>query len=352
MKHNPTRVLVVDDSRFVRDALTDALKKVPTIEVVGSAGDPYEASELIVRLQPDVMTLDMEMPRMHGTEFLRRLLPQWPIPVIMVSSHTARGTSQAMDALSAGAVEVVFKPRHYSEAGFHDMMHELVRKIQCASQAQVQGPLPGDEPRNPKLTVQSHLVHTSPYKLIAMGASTGGPQAITLILRRLPQEMPGIVIAQHLPSGFSRFFAERLQQETPLITKEAEDGELIQRGHIYIAPCGLQTEVRAVGHELHLRVFKSNGGLSYNPSVDVLFHSVAQHIGRHAIGILLTGMGQDGAYGLKSMYEAGAFTIGQNQRSSVVYGMPQVAKEIGAVKSELPLTSIAPEVLKTLGGTA
>lgn len=348
MRHKPTRVLVVDDSPFVREALTQALAQVASIEVVGVAGDPYEASDLLMRLHPDVMTLDMEMPRMHGTEFLRRLLPQWPIPVIMVSSHTARGTSQAMDALSAGAVEVVFKPRHFSQAGFHDMMMELVQKIKLASHVHVQDPLPEAEEHRPPAARRPRTKATS-FKLIVIGASTGGPQAITVMLRDLPRDLPAIVIVQHLPVGFSRFFAERLQQDTPIHTREAIDGEFIQKGQVYVAPCGLQTEVRAVNGELQFRIFKSPEPLPFNPSVDVLFHSVAKSVGRNAIGVILTGMGSDGAQGLKAMREAGAHTIGQNEKSSVVYGMPQVAKQIGAVVSELPLIAISGEVLRTLG---
>jgi two-component system chemotaxis response regulator CheB len=349
MRQKNVRVLVVDDSPFVRETLTTELRKVPAIDVVGSAGDPYEASELLVRLQPDVMTLDVEMPHMNGPEFLRKLLPQWPIPVIMVSACTARGSSQASEALCAGAVDVVFKPRSLNQIGFNDMMQELVQKIRQIHAVQVPDlsrsakPLPATPPGS--------LSSTRPTscKLIAIGASTGGPQAIATILRKLPRDMPPVVIAQHLPLGFSAFFAKSLGQETGWEAQEAMDGMTLQRGQIYVAPCGMQTVIKPVGNELMLRVFKApHDVVTYHPAVDVLFHSVAQHVGRHALGILLTGMGRDGAKGLKSMRDAGAHTIGQDEATSVVYGMPQEAKKAGAVVQELPLTSIGSHILRRL----
>ncbi|HYX33154.1 MAG TPA: chemotaxis-specific protein-glutamate methyltransferase CheB [Oligoflexus sp.] len=350
--HKPIRVLIVDDSAFVRETLTQALAQTSSIEVVGTAADPYEARDLLLKLKPDVMTLDMEMPRMNGTEFLRRLLPQWPIPVIMLSSYTARGTTQAMDALSAGAVEVVFKPLHFSQAGFQDMMIELVQKINFASQAQVQDPAQMLVEKNAGTPPGKLAYLSSRFRLIAIGSSTGGPQALTLILRNLPSDLPAIVIAQHLPAGFSHFFAARLQQETPVVTREAIDGETIQKSIIYIAPSGMQTEVLAMGPNLVFRVFKSAEPMPYNPCIDVLFHSIAKSVGKKSIGVLLTGMGHDGAKGLKSMLEAGAPTIGQDERSSVVYGMSAVAKQLGAVDRELPLTIIPGEILRVLRGVA
>ncbi len=343
------RVLVVDDSPFVREALTTELRRVPAIDVVGSAGDPYEASEMIMRLQPDVMTLDVEMPRMNGPDFLRLLLPQWPIPVIMVSACTARGSSQASEALCAGAVEVVFKPRSLNQVGFSDMMQELVKKIRQAHSMQMP-----DLSCSPKKLAAPPVSYASPSgptscKLIAIGASTGGPQAISTILQQQPPHLPPVVIAQHLPLGFSSFFARCLNQETGLEALEAKDGIALERGHIYVAPCGMQTVIKPVGDELRIRVFKAPSDVViYHPAVDVLFHSVAQHVGRHALGILLTGMGRDGAKGLKSMRDAGSYTIGQDEATSVVYGMPHEAKKLGAVAQELPLTSIGPRLLKLL----
>lgn len=349
MRQKNVRILVVDDSSFVRETLTAELRRVPALEVVGAAGDPYEASEMLMTLKPDVMTLDMEMPHMNGPEFLRLLLPQWPIPVIMVSAGTARGSAQASEALCAGALEVVFKPRFLNQIGFDDMMQELVQKIRQVHAMRVPC-LPSSQnilPAPPSGTLS--LAGSTSCKLIAIGASTGGPQAISTILRNLPRNLPPIVIAQHLLLGFSTFFANCLGQETGLETQEATDGVTLRHGHVYVAPCGMQTVIKPVGDDLKLRVFKvPTDVVTHHPSVDVLFHSVAQHVRQHALGVLLTGMGRDGAKGLKSMRDAGSYTIGQDEATSAVYGMPLEAKKTGAVAQELPLTSIATHILRRL----
>lgn len=331
MSDRTVKVLVVDDSSFIRETLTTELGRVPFIDVVGAAADPYEATDMLMRLQPEVMTLDMEMPHMNGHEFLRQLLPQWPIPVIMVSACTARGSAEANNALCAGAIDIVYKPRGINEIGFNDMMQELVKKIR-----KVHNFAPSHPPR-------------TACKVIAIGASTGGPQAISTILKGLPKDMPPIIVAQHLPLGFSDFFAKSLQKETGVETHKAVDGTVLKRGRIYVAPCGMQTVIKPHGDDLQLKVFKAPPDIvTFHPAVDVLFHSVAQAVGKHGLGILLTGMGRDGAKGLKSMRDAGAYTIAQDEATSVVYGMPQEAKKIGAVIQELPLTMIGRHLVRML----
>jgi len=331
------RVLVVDDSLFMREFISSALSTDSGLVVVGKAADPYEASEKIMELSPDVMTLDIQMPRMNGIEFLRKLMPQYPLPVVVVSSVS----SSVFDALNAGAVDFITKTALKSDAEKRQFISELVVKIKIASIAKV-GQHKNAAVKN--LAARKTAGGRGNNCLIAIGASTGGTEATAQILKELGNDLPGIVIVQHMPAMFTRLYAERLNETCAMAVKEAADGDQIVPGRALIAPGGL-----------HMSVARGRGGLiaecragekvnGHCPSVDVLFDSVARMKGVNALGIILTGMGSDGAKGLLAMRNAGAETIGQDQKSCVVYGMPAVAANIGAVQYQLPLSEIAKRI--------
>jgi two-component system chemotaxis response regulator CheB len=359
------RVLIIDDSALVRDLLAKGLASDPAIEVVGTAPDVYVGRDKIVELNPDVLTLDIEMPRMDGVEFLRRLMPQYPLPVVVVSSLTQRGKHITMQALEAGAVDFVAKPTANLAHGLAAMMMELRTKVKIAStahvahwkhtqhklvpQRQVQmGIAPA---KTSSLPARTHPLHAIPPpaaalaestdKVIAIGASTGGTEAIRAIITNLPPLMPGIVIVQHMPPGFTKAFADRLNEESLLEVREAKTGDRVMRGTVLVAPGDFQMRVVRSGGRYELVCTKSEKVNGHRPSVDVLMHSVAQYVGANACGVILTGMGGDGAQGLKAMRDAGAWTLGQDEETSVVYGMPKVAFDVGAVETVLPLQSIA-----------
>ena len=333
-KDKRIRVLVVDDSLFMREFIASELSKDSGLVVVGKAADPFEASEKIMELNPDVMTLDIEMPRMNGIEFLRKLMPQYPLPVVVVSAVS----SSVFDALNAGAVDFVTKTALKTEAEKQQFISELVVKIKIASIAKV-GQHKNARAKNK--AAQKAAGSRGKSCLIAIGASTGGTEATSQILKSLGTDLPGIVIVQHMPPMFTRLYAERLNETCAMAVKEAADGDEIVPGRALIAPGGL-----------HMTVARGKGGMivecrpgdkvnGHCPSVDVLFESVARLKNVNALGIILTGMGSDGAKGLLAMRNAGAETIGQDQKTSVVYGMPAVAANIGAVQLELPLGDIA-----------
>ncbi|MFH1021270.1 MAG: chemotaxis response regulator protein-glutamate methylesterase [Pseudomonadota bacterium] len=343
------RVLVVDDSSLVRTILSQGLAQDPGIEVVGTAPDPYVARDMIVELKPDVMTLDVEMPRMDGVEFLRRLMPQYPLPVVMVSALTQRGKQITLDALDAGAVDFVTKPSTDVARGLTAMLMELRTKVKIASTANVSH---WKERREAlfagKVLSAPRSLAESTDKIIAIGASTGGTEAIREVVTRYPVNTPGIVIVQHMPSGFTRMFADRLNELCAMQVKEAETGDRVMPGRILIAP-----------GEKHMRVVRSGGIYEVEckagekvsghcPSVDVLMHSVAQHAGRNAVGVMLTGMGRDGAEGMLAMRAAGARNLAQDERSCVVFGMPKEAFENGGAERLVPLEKIAEASLAML----
>lgn len=343
------RVLVVDDSSLVRTILSQGLAADPGIEVVGSAPDPYVARDKIVKLKPDVLTLDVEMPRMDGVEFLRRLMPQYPLPVVMVSALTKRGQQITLDALEAGAVDFVTKPSTNVARGLGGMMMELRTKIKIAASANVA------HFKERKAALFAGKVLTAPRalaestdKIIAIGASTGGTEAIQAVITRYPANTPGVVIVQHMPAGFTRMFAERLNELCPMQVKEAESGDRVMAGRILIAPGEKQFRVRRSGgiYEVDCRAGEKVSG--HCPSVDVMMHSVAEHVGRNAVGIMLTGMGRDGAAGMLAMHQAGARNIAQDERSSVVFGMPKEAYLNGGAEKLVPLQEIAETSLKLL----
>lgn len=344
------RVLVIDDSALVRSILKDGLSLDENIEVVGTAADPYIARDKIVELQPDVLTLDVEMPRMDGVAFLRKLMPQYPVPTVMVSSLTQRGKQITMDALEAGAVDFVAKPTSNVAAGLNNMLLELRAKIKIASTANVSH-WKGKRPVQPQFgpgTVKPLAESTD--KIIAIGASTGGTEAIRQVVEVFPATTPGVVIVQHMPPGFTKMFADRLNQLCQMQVKEAADGDRVRSGLILVAPGGMQLKVERSGGFYQVRCGGSLKVSGHCPSVDVMMHSVAQHVGANAIGAMLTGMGQDGAEGMLAMKNSGARCIAQDEASSVVFGMPKVAYEKGGAERLVPLDKIAPALLGLLSG--
>ena len=335
------KVLVVDDSALVRQVLTQGLSLDPGIEVVGAAMNPYQARDMIVKHKPDVVTLDVEMPRMDGVTFLRRLMPQFPLPVIMVSSLTQRGKQITLDAMEAGAVDIVAKPSTDLSKGLQAMMQELRTKVKIASTANVSH---WKNKRIIKKPANMALQETTD-KVIAIGASTGGTEAIRLILERLPANSPGIVVVQHMPPGFTRMFAERLNQKCALMVKEAENGDRVIPGRVLIAPGDKHMQVRRQGGIYEVTCKEGPPVCGHCPSVESLFQSVAYAVGSNAVGVILTGMGRDGAAGITAMRRAGARTLGQDEDSCVVYGMPKEAFELGGIERQYPLEKMAEAIL-------
>ncbi len=335
-KQKKIRVLVVDDSRVSRELIARGISLDPQIEVAAVAGDPFEARDKIIQTHPDVITCDVEMPKMNGIEFVRRLLPQYFVPVIMVSAVS----KVVFEAMEAGAVDFVVKPDVQSPKGIESFIRDLAAKIKTASTVKA----PQREPE--KSSVTGNLNHDA-SNIIAIGASTGGTEAIYSILSALPPTMPGIVIVQHIPPVFSRMFAERLDSQTALQVKEAETGDFVDPGKVLVAPGDKHMRIKKIGKRYKIECFQGEKVNGHCPSVDILFESVAKEAGNCAIGIILTGMGYDGAKGLLTMRMKGARTIGQDESSSVVYGMPKVAYDLGAVETQTSLGNI-PQVLSKL----
>lgn len=342
------KVLVVDDSALVRQVLKQGLSMDAGIDVVGTASDPYVARDMIVRLKPDVLTLDVEMPRMDGVAFLRKLMPQFPIPVVMVSALTQKGKQITVEALEAGAVEVVTKPSSDLKQGLNSMMQELRTKVKIASTANVSH-WKNRRPIVKATTLQSRALSESTDKVIAIGASTGGTEAIREVLMKVPASIPGTVIVQHMPPGFTAMFAKRLNDQCAPIVKEAQNGDRVMPGQILIAPGDLHMEVVRRGGIYQVRCYEGENVCGHCPSVEVLMQSVAREVGRNAVGVMLTGMGRDGAQGMLAMRRAGARTIAQDEATSVVYGMPKEAHLAGGVERLLPLHRIAQGMLDMLG---
>ena len=329
------RVLVVDDSPTMRGLITAALRRDPEIEVVGTAADPLEARALIKELNPDVITLDIEMPNMNGLEFLEKIMRLRPMPVVMVSTLTQAGAEITLDALEMGAVDAVGKPG----AGVTAMeaFAELTLKVKAAARSRVRA-------KSPATAVRADADYrAAPNHILAIGASTGGVEALLTILSAFPASCPATVVTQHMPATFTGSFAARLNKMSGATVTEAVDGALMQPGHIYIAPGGL-THLEVIGTTPRCRLSQGETVSGHRPSVDVLFRSVAG-LRRPMTGVILTGMGRDGAQGLLEMRNAGAHTLGQDEASCVVYGMPRVAQEIGAVERQLPLSRLSSAIL-------
>lgn len=341
------KVLVVDDSALVRKLLTEELSRYSDIDVVGSAIDPYVARDKIVRLKPDVITLDLEMPRMDGLSFLSKLMKFYPLPVVVVSSLTPPNSHTAIRALELGAVEVICKPG--SSLSAPDISKSLVEAIRTASRAKVaRKPVvePVDKENKPGYRIQLKTTH----KVIAIGASTGGTIAIENILTRMPLNIPGIVVVQHMPEYFTASFADRLNSICKIEVREAKDGDNVTPGLALIAPGGRHMLLERSGAFYQVKIKGGPMVHHQKPSVDVLFHSVAKQAGSNAMGVLLTGMGADGAEGLLAMKKNKAYTIAQDEASSVVYGMPGEAVKLGAACEVLSLNDISACVIKRLTG--
>ncbi|MDD2829737.1 MAG: chemotaxis response regulator protein-glutamate methylesterase [Sulfuricurvum sp.] len=337
------RVLIVDDSATARAVLKEILESDPMIEVVATASDAYVARDKIVELRPDVVCLDVEMPRMDGITFLKRLMHYMPLPVIMVSSLTQNGAKTTLEALEAGAVDFVAKPHSHIYDGKDEMRDELLSKIKIASKVRVQKRIMS----NPQQANTTSLAETT-NKILAIGASTGGTEAIKDVLMGLPRNSPGTVIVQHMPANFTGPFAERLNGLCAMEVREARNGDSITPGVVLIAPGDYHMVVRRSGARYYVEIGSGDKISGHRPSVDVLFNSVSKVVGANAIGVILTGMGGDGARGLLSMRNAGARTLGQDEASCIVYGMPKVAYELGGVERQLPLEKISQGILDLL----
>ncbi|MFA9380523.1 MAG: chemotaxis response regulator protein-glutamate methylesterase [Acetanaerobacterium sp.] len=326
------RTLVVDDSILFREFMVKSLSADSAIEVVGTAADPVEALKLIKELEPQVVTMDVEMPKMNGIDFIKKIMPEHPIPVVVVTSLPMN----ALDALDAGAVDFVSKPRVKSSSDLFNFSHELVIKVKIASMAKLKKVT---KPVRAERVVYGSL-KTADNLVIAIGASTGGTDATVTVIEDLPVTTPGIVVVQHMPEKFTRMYAERLDRICKMEVKEAEDGDRVQTGRILIAPGDYQMRMVKDSRGYVVRCARGEKVSGHCPSVDVLFESVAKAAGKNAVGIILTGMGADGAKGLMTMRDAGAYTIGQNKETCVVYGMPMVAFNIGAVMKQAPIQNI------------
>jgi len=352
------RVVVVDDSALVRSLLTEIINKQPDMECVGAANDPLIAREMIRELDPDVITLDIEMPKMDGLEFLSRLMRLRPMPVVMISTLTERGAEVTMRALELGAVDFVAKPRIGLVDGIKELSVSIVDKVRIASKAHIkrsvapklQGTGSSSHGLEVPASVPVPLGRISTEKLVAVGASTGGTEAIKEVLIKMPADSPGIVITQHMPPGFTTSFAARLNSLCQITVQEATNGTRVLPGHAYIAPGGKQFRIDRSGANYVCVVEDAELVNRHRPSVEVLFQSVAKFVGRNAIGIMLTGMGNDGARAMKEMKDAGSYNYVQDEASCIVFGMPREAILAGAADEVLPLTDIAAAVLSRLKG--
>ncbi|MDB5327179.1 MAG: response regulator receiver modulated CheB methylesterase [Phycisphaerales bacterium] len=329
-----TRVLIVDDSAVVRQCLTRQLAADPTIQVVGTAPDPFVARDKILELKPDVLTLDVEMPRMDGITFLKKLMALHPMPVVVLSSLTAHGTETALQALEAGAVEVLCKPS--AAYAIDEMGAKLISAVKSAARARVSKR--SAEPAKPQAPL---AMASTTDKLLAIGASTGGVQALTEVLTRFPKNAPGTIVVQHMPAHFTSSFANRLNGLCQVEVREAVNGDSVIPGRVLIAPGGMHTLLRRSGARYYVEIKDGPEVHHQKPAVDVMFDSVARYAGTNAVGAILTGMGADGAAGLLSMLKAGSKTIAQDEKSCVVFGMPMEAIKCGAAQHIVPLNEVA-----------
>jgi two-component system, chemotaxis family, protein-glutamate methylesterase/glutaminase len=343
-----TRVVVVDDSALVRSLLAEIVNRSGDLECVGTAADPLIAREVIRELNPDVITLDVEMPRMDGLDFLARLMRLKPTPVVMVSTLTERGADVTLRALELGAIDFVTKPKLGIADGLRTLAQDITDKIRVAARARVQRSVVTTPDAAAPRATPAGLGRLSTEKLIFIGASTGGTEATKEVLLGLPPDAPAVLITQHMPPGFTKSYAARLDGLCRIHVKEAQDGERVLPGHAYIAPGGLHLAVARSGANYIARVFDGEPVNRHKPSVEVLFQSAAQAVGRNALGVMLTGMGADGATALRAMRDAGSWNVVQDEASCVVFGMPKEAIAAGAADEVLPLSRIAPALLAQL----
>ena len=352
------KVLIVDDSAVVRQTLTTVLQSDPQIEVIGSAADPFAAARRLQTEVPDVITLDVEMPRMDGITFLRRLMEQHPIPVVMCSSLTEQGSETLMQALAAGAVDIILKPRVDTANFLEDATLRICDVVKAAAQAQVRR-LPRASTTARPIVAQKlnadvilppplagHAMARTTERVICIGASTGGTESLRVVLEALPADSPGIVVVQHMPETFTAAFARRLDGLCEMEVKEAADGDAVLRGRVLIAPGNRHMLLQRSGARYHVAVREGPLVSRHRPSVDVLFRSAAHCVGANGVGIIMTGMGDDGAHGLLEMRQAGAATVAQDEASSVVFGMPKEAIALDAAAKVLPLDRLADEIAR------
>lgn len=353
-----TKVVVVDDSALVRSILTEIINRQPDMECIGAAADPLVAREMIRNLNPDVITLDVEMPKMDGLDFLSRLMRLRPMPVVMVSTLTERGAEVTLKALELGAVDFVAKPKIGVADGIRALAQDITDKVRIAAKAHIRrapAPAPagaGGAAAPAKPVTVASIGRLSTEKIIFIGASTGGTEATKDVLVNLPADCPAVVITQHMPPGFTKSYAARLDGLCKIRVKEAQDGERILPGHGYIAPGGMHLSVERSGANYIARVQDGEPVNRHKPSVEVLFHSAARVVGPNALGIMLTGMGADGAKAMKVMKDAGSYNLVQDEASCVVFGMPREAIAAGAADEVLPLSQIAPRLIERLRSTA
>jgi two-component system chemotaxis response regulator CheB len=355
-----TTVVVVDDSALVRSILTEIINRQPDMTCIGAAADPLVAREMIRNLNPDVITLDVEMPRMDGLDFLQRLMRLRPMPVVMVSTLTERGAEVTMKALELGAVDFVSKPKIGVADGIRLLADDITDKIRIAAKAHIRrapapaaAPAPGAPPAAPvKQVTIANIGRMSTEKIIFIGASTGGTEATKEVLINLPADCPAVVITQHMPPGFTKSYATRLDGLCKIRVKEAQDGERILPGHGYIAPGGFHLSVERSGANYIARVQDGDPVNRHKPSVEVLFHSAARVVGPNALGVMLTGMGGDGANAMKVMKDAGSYNFVQDEATCVVFGMPREAINAGAADEVLPLNKIAGRLIERLKSTS
>ncbi|HAN77554.1 MAG TPA: chemotaxis response regulator protein-glutamate methylesterase [Bacteroidales bacterium] len=347
-------VLIVDDSAIVRQALSEILGSDPQIEVIGTASDPYIAAKKLQMQVPDVITLDIEMPRMDGLTFLRKIMTQHPIPVVIISSLTEKGSITALKALEYGAIEIVSKPKLHTREFIEESRIKLIDAVKAAAVAKLRRIAPRGNAMavTPKLSADAVLpppimraLPKTTESIMAVGASTGGTEALRVFLEAMPIDCPGIVIVQHMPEVFTKSFAQRLDSLCKISVKEAEDNDTILRGRALIAPGNKHTLIKRSGARYFVEVKEGPLVNRHRPSVDVLFRSAARFVGANAVGIIMTGMGDDGARGLKEMKDSGAKTIAQDEKSCIVFGMPKEAIKLGAADKILPLEQIADAAL-------
>ncbi|MDE2093213.1 MAG: chemotaxis response regulator protein-glutamate methylesterase [Burkholderiales bacterium] len=354
-----TRVVVVDDSALVRSLLAEIINRQPDMQCVGVAADPLVAREMIRTLNPDVITLDVEMPRMDGIDFLAKLMRLRPMPVVMVSTLTERGADVTLRALELGAIDFVAKPKIGVADGLRLLAEDITEKVRIAAQAKMRRPVEGTRAAGtlpaaarPAAPAPTALGRLSTEKVVFIGASTGGTEATKEVLMALPADAPAVMITQHMPPGFTRSYAARLDGLCRISVQEASDGERVLPGHAYIAPGGLHLSVERSGANYVARVRDGDPVNRHKPSVEVLFLSAARTVGPNALGVMLTGMGADGARAMKAMRDAGSWNLAQDEASCVVFGMPKEAIAAGAAHEVLPLGAIAPRLLERLRGTA
>jgi two-component system chemotaxis response regulator CheB len=350
MSAQKIRVLIVDDSAVVRQTLREVLESDPEIEVIATAGDPFVAADRIAEQVPDVITLDIEMPRMDGLTFLRKIMSQHPIPVVICSSLADEGAQSTLRALEYGAVEIITKPKMGTKQFIEDSRNEICDAVKAAAQARLRTLTPSYTVE-PKLNADcilspaTHAMDETTEKVVAIGASTGGTEALKTVLEALPADTPGIVIVQHMPELFTRAFAARLDSLCAITVKEAETNDTVIRGRALIAPGNHHMLLKRSGARYYVEIKDGPLVCRHRPSVDVLFRSAARYAGRNAVGVILTGMGDDGARGMLEMKQAGAMTIAQDEATCIVFGMPKEAIKLGGVDKILPLQSVARAIL-------